>query len=201
MLSICYVDSPVDGSVEQFSHLLEVHFCVFFQVFLFYCLFNFQVPSCLILQMPRFGKNFKMFEKIIPSLELDITDLLSEGTAKHMEHKWFHTNRHSEYNMCCVFQVLSSACCVETWRMKSAPTVLKIPFSARQDSKCSARRAQIRCRLCHCLEIRVILSACSINERIVEYRGFGLTSLLHMIQPTLSPFHQLWLLTNKYLKN
>ncbi|XP_010870769.2 ubiquitin carboxyl-terminal hydrolase CYLD [Esox lucius] len=38
-----------------------------------------EVPSCLILQMPRFGKTFKMFPKIIPSLELDITDLLSEG--------------------------------------------------------------------------------------------------------------------------
>lgn len=38
-----------------------------------------EVPSCLILQMPRFGKKFKMFEKIVPSLELDITDLLSEG--------------------------------------------------------------------------------------------------------------------------
>ncbi|XP_074525202.1 ubiquitin carboxyl-terminal hydrolase CYLD [Halichoeres trimaculatus] len=38
-----------------------------------------EAPSCLILQMPRFGKKFKMFEKIIPSLELDITDLLSEG--------------------------------------------------------------------------------------------------------------------------
>ncbi|XP_031430145.1 ubiquitin carboxyl-terminal hydrolase CYLD isoform X2 [Clupea harengus] len=37
-----------------------------------------EVPSCLILQMPRFGKNFKMFPKIIPSLELDITGLLSE---------------------------------------------------------------------------------------------------------------------------
>ncbi|KAM6962584.1 ubiquitin carboxyl-terminal hydrolase CYLD [Aplochiton taeniatus] len=36
-------------------------------------------PSCLILQMPRFGKKYKMFEKIVPSLELDITDLLSEG--------------------------------------------------------------------------------------------------------------------------
>ncbi|XP_060681194.1 ubiquitin carboxyl-terminal hydrolase CYLD [Hemiscyllium ocellatum] len=35
-----------------------------------------EVPSCLIVQMPRFGKNYKMFEKIIPSLELDITDLL-----------------------------------------------------------------------------------------------------------------------------
>ncbi|CAG5862983.1 unnamed protein product [Menidia menidia] len=38
-----------------------------------------EVPSCLILQMPRFGKKFKMFDKIVPSLELDITDLLSEG--------------------------------------------------------------------------------------------------------------------------
>uniref|UniRef100_A0A3Q4MCR2 ubiquitinyl hydrolase 1 n=1 Tax=Neolamprologus brichardi TaxID=32507 RepID=A0A3Q4MCR2_NEOBR len=37
-----------------------------------------EVPSCLILQMPRFGKKFKMFDKIIPSLELDVTDLLSE---------------------------------------------------------------------------------------------------------------------------
>lgn len=48
--------------------------------------FYLQVPSCLILQMPRFGKKFKMFEKIIPSLELDITDLLSEGTVKYMQH-------------------------------------------------------------------------------------------------------------------
>ncbi|XP_034438105.1 ubiquitin carboxyl-terminal hydrolase CYLD isoform X1 [Hippoglossus hippoglossus] len=49
-----------------------------------------EVPSCLILQMPRFGKKFKMFEKIIPSLELDITDLLSEG-----EHTHTHTHTHS----------------------------------------------------------------------------------------------------------
>lgn len=38
-----------------------------------------EVPSCLILQMPRFGKKFKMFDKILPSLELDITDLLLHG--------------------------------------------------------------------------------------------------------------------------
>ncbi|XP_058859797.1 ubiquitin carboxyl-terminal hydrolase CYLD-like isoform X2 [Acipenser ruthenus] len=35
-----------------------------------------EIPSCLIIQMPRFGKKFKMFPKIIPSTELDITDLL-----------------------------------------------------------------------------------------------------------------------------
>jgi ubiquitin thioesterase CYLD len=35
-----------------------------------------EVPSCLILQMPRFGKDFKMYRRIVPSLTLDITDLL-----------------------------------------------------------------------------------------------------------------------------
>lgn len=39
----------------------------------------FQAPSCLIIQMPRFGKDFKMFNKIFPSLELDITDLLEDS--------------------------------------------------------------------------------------------------------------------------
>ncbi|XP_074842680.1 ubiquitin carboxyl-terminal hydrolase CYLD-like [Carettochelys insculpta] len=35
-----------------------------------------EIPSCFIIQMPRFGKEYKMFSKISPSLELDITDLL-----------------------------------------------------------------------------------------------------------------------------
>nr|XP_020840826.1 ubiquitin carboxyl-terminal hydrolase CYLD isoform X3 [Phascolarctos cinereus] len=35
-----------------------------------------EAPSCLIIQMPRFGKDFKLFKKIFPSLELNITDLL-----------------------------------------------------------------------------------------------------------------------------
>ncbi|XP_053571403.1 ubiquitin carboxyl-terminal hydrolase CYLD isoform X1 [Bombina bombina] len=38
-----------------------------------------EVPSCFIIQMPRFGKDYKMFSKIIPSLELDITDLLQDS--------------------------------------------------------------------------------------------------------------------------
>ncbi|KAM8946979.1 ubiquitin carboxyl-terminal hydrolase CYLD-like [Pelodytes ibericus] len=45
--------------------------------FQFYENLNFdEVPSCLILQMPRFGKKFKMFPFIIPSLELDITNMV-----------------------------------------------------------------------------------------------------------------------------
>ncbi|XP_068094231.1 ubiquitin carboxyl-terminal hydrolase CYLD-like isoform X2 [Hyperolius riggenbachi] len=38
-----------------------------------------EVPSCFIIQMPRFGKEYKMFSKILPSLELDITDLLLDS--------------------------------------------------------------------------------------------------------------------------
>ncbi|XP_061688425.1 ubiquitin carboxyl-terminal hydrolase CYLD [Syngnathoides biaculeatus] len=35
-----------------------------------------EMPSCLIVQMPRFGNKYKMFSHIIPSMELDMTDLL-----------------------------------------------------------------------------------------------------------------------------
>ncbi len=41
--------------------------------------FPLQVPSCLILQMPRFGKSYKMYKRIVPSLYLDITDILEYG--------------------------------------------------------------------------------------------------------------------------
>ncbi|XP_030635595.1 ubiquitin carboxyl-terminal hydrolase CYLD [Chanos chanos] len=37
-----------------------------------------ETPSCLPLLMPRFGKDFKMFDAILPSLTIDITDLLDE---------------------------------------------------------------------------------------------------------------------------
>ena len=36
-----------------------------------------QIPPYLILHLPRFGKDFKMYNKVFPSLELDITDVLS----------------------------------------------------------------------------------------------------------------------------
>ncbi|XP_053389667.1 ubiquitin carboxyl-terminal hydrolase CYLD-like, partial [Mercenaria mercenaria] len=38
-----------------------------------------EVPSCLIIQMPRFGKDYKMYKRILPSLELDITDVLENA--------------------------------------------------------------------------------------------------------------------------
>ncbi|RLU18404.1 hypothetical protein DMN91_008761 [Ooceraea biroi] len=38
-----------------------------------------EVPSCLIIQMPRFGKSFKMYQKIQPTLLLDVTDIIEDS--------------------------------------------------------------------------------------------------------------------------
>ncbi|EFA04206.1 Ubiquitin carboxyl-terminal hydrolase CYLD-like Protein [Tribolium castaneum] len=40
-----------------------------------------EVPSCLIIQMPRFGKNYKMYPRILPSQLLDVTDVI-EGSPR-----------------------------------------------------------------------------------------------------------------------
>lgn len=37
-----------------------------------------EVPSCLIIQMPRFGKNYKMYNRILPSQLLDVTDVIED---------------------------------------------------------------------------------------------------------------------------
>ncbi|KAH8287974.1 hypothetical protein KR018_012166 [Drosophila ironensis] len=38
-----------------------------------------EVPSCFIIQMPRFGKNFKMYPRILPSQVLDVTDIIENS--------------------------------------------------------------------------------------------------------------------------
>lgn len=35
-----------------------------------------EIPPCLLIQMPRFGRQYKMYSRIIPSMQLDITDVL-----------------------------------------------------------------------------------------------------------------------------
>ncbi|CAN7992181.1 unnamed protein product, partial [Ixodes hexagonus] len=37
------------------------------------------IPSALIIQMPRFGKQFKVYPHIVPSLKLDVTDALENS--------------------------------------------------------------------------------------------------------------------------
>ena len=41
-----------------------------------------QVPSVLILQMPRFGKQFKVYDRILPSQLLDVTDIIEDCKIK-----------------------------------------------------------------------------------------------------------------------
>ncbi|KAK7790148.1 hypothetical protein R5R35_009357 [Gryllus longicercus] len=38
-----------------------------------------EVPSCLIIQMPRFGKSFKMYPRILPTQLLDVTDIIEDS--------------------------------------------------------------------------------------------------------------------------
>ena len=37
------------------------------------------VPSVMILQMPRFGRQFKVYDRILPSQLLDVTDVIENG--------------------------------------------------------------------------------------------------------------------------
>lgn len=38
-----------------------------------------EIPPCLMLQMPRFGRHYKMYPRIMPTLKLDITDVLESA--------------------------------------------------------------------------------------------------------------------------
>ena len=80
-----------------------------------------QAPSCLIIQMPRFGKEFKMFNKIFPSLELDITDLLedskitqclSQAVTTGASYWWWGKFRWRERRYMCVFYPVCVCVCL-----------------------------------------------------------------------------------------
>uniref|UniRef100_A0A8B9QLY4 Ubiquitin carboxyl-terminal hydrolase CYLD n=1 Tax=Anas platyrhynchos TaxID=8839 RepID=A0A8B9QLY4_ANAPL len=62
-----FMDKQEDLVVPDVQQLVEHSFLTYDQKLV-------EIPSCFIIQMPRFGKEYKMFSKIIPSLELDITD-------------------------------------------------------------------------------------------------------------------------------
>lgn len=66
-----FVEKDERLSLPTVQHLLEQSFCTS----------NIrlkEVPSCLIIQMPRFGKSFKMYPKIQPTLLLDVTDIIED---------------------------------------------------------------------------------------------------------------------------
>lgn len=61
-----------------------------------------QAPPYLLLHMPRFGKDFRMYDKILPTLELDITDVLQGGELTTvMSRLSFRQNLHHFYTIYC----------------------------------------------------------------------------------------------------
>ena len=47
----------------------EITFSLYFVAYI-------QPPARLLVQMPRFGHHFKMYQKIVPNLSLDVMDLV-----------------------------------------------------------------------------------------------------------------------------
>lgn len=152
MISTSQVDFPVDGSVGQLSQQISSPpEMSSFLCFLISFSYNCRCHPASSSRCPVLGRNSRCSTGSFPlwsltSLTSSLKVLLNRNTGNTRGLIWFNTNGHSEYNMQCVFQVPSSACCVGNWHRRSAPTVLKILFSAIRDSKSSARRAQLRCR-------------------------------------------------------
>lgn len=55
-----------------------------------------EIPPCLLLQMPRFGRQYKMYSRIMPSLTLDITDVL-ESAPRACGHRGKDCNNLAAY--------------------------------------------------------------------------------------------------------
>lgn len=110
-----------------------------------------EVPSCFIIQMPRFGKKYKMFGKIVPSLELDITDLLcnspreclicgevatEECAACFKDRKTFSTSGLKQYCEACCKRVHSHHS-----RRDHIPQKLQLPQEFQ--SRCSKKKQRV----------------------------------------------------------
>ena len=72
-----------------------------------------QTPPCLILQMPRFGRVYKMFDRIIPSPYIDITDILEKSKCSNCV--WFLTRMEvkSRQLKCDAYEEELSLCQIE----------------------------------------------------------------------------------------
>uniref|UniRef100_A0A3Q3J1L5 ubiquitinyl hydrolase 1 n=1 Tax=Monopterus albus TaxID=43700 RepID=A0A3Q3J1L5_MONAL len=78
-LSHSPVDSPIPLSSPSSNRLRVASVQALLESSFFHAGLKFvEAPSCLLLLMPRFGKDFKMFDAILPTLSLDITDLLDD---------------------------------------------------------------------------------------------------------------------------
>ena len=50
------------------------------------CMLILQIPSKLLIQVPRFGREFKTYQKTIPGLTLKLRGLVSSKTAGKVHH-------------------------------------------------------------------------------------------------------------------
>uniref|UniRef100_A0A4W6C8J8 ubiquitinyl hydrolase 1 n=1 Tax=Lates calcarifer TaxID=8187 RepID=A0A4W6C8J8_LATCA len=73
------VDSPIPLSLPSSSRMRVASVQALLESSFLHAGLKFvEAPSCLLLLMPRFGKDFKMYDAILPTLSLDITDLLDD---------------------------------------------------------------------------------------------------------------------------
>lgn len=88
-------------------------------------MYLFQVPACLIIQMPRFGKSFKMYPRILPSQLLDVTDIIEDCEYICRETSPRNLRRYAILTITfSLFQLPDSAQFVESWLNLNAKIVL-----------------------------------------------------------------------------
>ncbi|XP_028261949.1 ubiquitin carboxyl-terminal hydrolase CYLD [Parambassis ranga] len=115
------------------------------------------VPSCLIVQMPRFGNKYKMFSHIIPSMKLDITNLLHNSPRECFicgclavyeclqcltDHK-LQPGRIKQYCATCNTQVHT-----HTSRHGHSPSALSVPEGVASDAPVPRHMMQLFAVLC-----------------------------------------------------
>lgn len=89
-----------------------------------------RVPSVLVLQMPRFGRQFKVYDRILPSQILDVTDVIEDGKStpplkfgsafkvQDLFQDKYTVLFHSSKAMYCVWKVGGLGVCRVLWRSR-----------------------------------------------------------------------------------
>ncbi|XP_041834546.1 ubiquitin carboxyl-terminal hydrolase CYLD isoform X2 [Melanotaenia boesemani] len=115
------------------------------------------MPSCLIIQMPRFGNKYKMFPYIIPSVELDVTDLLYSSPRE-----CFICGHLAEFEcLQCLpdrklqpgrIKQFCTTCCTQMHRHPArcghSPRALTVPADVAADAPAAKRSMQLFAVLC-----------------------------------------------------
>ncbi|KAJ8866120.1 hypothetical protein PR048_033644, partial [Dryococelus australis] len=114
---------------------------------------SFLVPSCLIIQMPRFGKSFKMYQRIFPSQLLDVTDIIEDSPRQ-----------------CLVCGKLAEYECKECYGqcgvgIESTTFCIKCLETVHSHER---RKSHVCCRLKVPTEFRILQDHCPIPRLLME---------------------------------